>query len=137
MKMNVAVLLLTMLSASAGFVLAPMPRGSTRLTAVRMASDSEQTTTAGKKASSALNLTSEEMAERKEKQKLINRFLPLTVVGALAINIVTGGALQKIEIGMPGPGPPGLAEARKLKAEGAERSKAAYSKGIKADETAP
>ena len=66
---------------------------------------------------SQLTVSPEALKERNEKKALVNRLLPLTFLGAFAINAATGGALEKAAKGasMPGPGPPGMAEARALK----------------------
>ena len=67
------------------------------------------------KQTSSLNVNPEQLAERNEKRNLINKLLPLTVLGFLAIDVATGGALNNIEF--KGPTPPGVEAARKLKAE--------------------
>ena len=69
-----------------------------------------------------------QLEERNAKKALINRLLPLSALAAFGINAATGGALGKIEVGLPGPGPPGMAEARELKAKSAAKSKANYQK---------
>ena len=70
-----------------------------------------------KEKGSTLNVTEEEKARRKEKKKLIDRLLPAVFFGTLAVNIATGGKLQNVQLGLPGPGPPGMDKALQLKAE--------------------
>ena len=77
---------------------------------------------------SSLTLTDEQRAERSEKKALINKLIPGLAIAAFAINAATGGALGKVEVGLPGPGPPGMAEARALKQKSVEKSKANYEK---------
>ena len=113
---------LVLLAASAQALvlpaIAPSPH-ATRQPAVSMQVGDE-------KKSSTLNVSQEQLAERNEKKALVNRLLPVVVVGAFALNALTGGAAFQIEI--KGPEIKGMAEAKALKAKSEAKSAAAYDK---------
>jgi len=119
--MRLALIVVTIVAGARAFVLqsvaAPLPTPAalhTRRCCTITASDEPQI---GKKIEgSSLTLTPEQLEERNVKRAQINRLLPAVVIGAFALNALTGGALENIEL-PKGPSPPGLEEARKLKAD--------------------
>ena len=131
---SVGMLALVPLLWSSAFVMQPLSHHAsvaiaTSTAVVRMADEDDPLKVKG----SSLTLTPEQVAERNEKRNLVNRLLPLTVVGAFALNFATGGALENIEIKSPVAGPKGLDEARALKARSAAKSKEKYQQMLQRD----
>ena len=127
-------LLLAMLAASATAFMLPggarvcmrSPAASVRMQADDKAEgDGEKKEFGGVKGSS-LTISREELAARNEKKQLVNRLLPLAVISALLFNVATDGAVGKLDLGLPTP--PGMEEARAIKARSDAKSKEAYKK---------
>ena len=122
-----ALLLALLVASASAFVLPCAPRRAT-LPAISMqeeapeeaAPEEVQEPSAEEKLKtmgSQLTITPEQRDERNQKKQLINRLLPGALVAFLLIDFASGGKLNNLEIGLPGPGPPGLEEARALKKE--------------------
>ena len=100
-----------LLAAVSAFVVPTVPLRTSAVSSVRVRMDQQKVKTE----SSALNVTPEQLAERRDRKKLINVALPGSMAFFFLVNLATGGSLQNIEF--DGPTPPGVEEARALKKE--------------------
>ena len=105
-------------TAVAEVVIMPHTRASSPV----MQEDAEGDATKGSKLEGkdtttyAFMVDKDQLAEPNAVRGQVNKFFPLVVIGLFALNFATGGALEKIEL-PEGPTPPGVEQARKLKAE--------------------